>query len=152
MDELSRIDGVGGVSAFGSGEYSMRVWLDPEKMRVRGVSPADVMAAIESQNMEVSAGSVGAPPTADGQQFEFTLTSQGRLNEASEFGNIIIRSGDAGALLRLKDIATVEMGSQSYSMISNGSYSPRAVSRAVNASIRLASPVRSEWQSRCAGL
>ncbi len=119
VDELSRIDGVGGVSAFGSGEYSMRVWLDPEKMRVRGVSPADVMAAIESQNMEVSAGSVGAPPTASGQQFEFTLTSQGRLNEASEFGNIIIRSGDAGALLRLKDIATVEMGSQSYSMISN---------------------------------
>ena len=76
VDALSRIDGVGQVEAFGSGEYSMRVWLDPEKMRVRGISPSDVMAAIESQNMEVSAGSVGAPPDASGQQFEFTLTAQ----------------------------------------------------------------------------
>ena len=119
VDELSRIDGVGSVSAFGSGEYSMRVWLDPEKMRVRGVTPADVMAAIESQNMEVSAGSAGAPPTDNGQQFEFTLTSQGRLDETSQFGDIVIRTGTDGAMLRLKDIATIDLGSQSYSMISN---------------------------------
>ncbi len=78
VDALSRLDGVGQVEAFGSGSYSMRVWLDPEKMRVRGVTPADVTAAIESQNMEVSAGSVGAPPAADGQQFEYTLTARGR--------------------------------------------------------------------------
>ena len=119
VDELSRIEGVGGVSAFGSGEYSMRVWLDPEKMRVRGVTPADVMEAIESQNMEVSAGSAGAPPTGNGQQFEFTLTSSGRLDEASQFDNIVIRTGENGAMLRLKDIATVDLGSQTYSMISN---------------------------------
>ena len=109
VDELSRIEGVGGVSAFGSGEYSMRVWLDPEKMRVRGVTPADVMEAIESQNMEVSAGSAGAPPTGNGQQFEFTLTSSGRLDEASQFDNIVIRTGENGAMLRLKDIATVDL-------------------------------------------
>lgn len=119
VDELSRIDGVGGVDAFGSGEYSMRVWLDPEKMRVRGITPADVMTAIESQNMEVSAGSVGAPPTETGQEFEFTLTSRGRLDEATQFGDIIIRTGARGAILRLKDIARIELGSQSYSMISN---------------------------------
>ena len=117
VDELSRLDGVGQVSAFGSGNYSMRVWLDPEKMRVRGVTPEDVSAAIASQNMEVSAGSVGAPPTATGQQFEYTLTAQGRLSNASEFGNIVIRTGSDGAILRLKDIARVDLGGDSYSMI-----------------------------------
>ena len=75
VDELSRIDGVGNVSAFGSGEYSMRVWLDPEKMRVRNLSPSDVTAAIASQNIEVSAGAVGAPPVEDGPEFEYTLLS-----------------------------------------------------------------------------
>lgn len=119
VDELSRIDGVGSVNAFGSGEYSMRVWLDPEKMRVRQITPADVMSAIESQNMEVSAGSAGSPPSGNGQQFEFTLTAQGRLDETSQFGDIVIRTGDNGAMLRLKDIATIDLGSQSYSMISN---------------------------------
>ena len=119
VDALSRIDGVGQVEAFGSGEYSMRVWLDPEKMRVRGISPSDVMAAIESQNMEVSAGSVGAPPDASGQQFEFTLTAQGRLDEAKEFGDIVVRTDGNGSMLRLRDIGTVELGSNSYSMISN---------------------------------
>ncbi len=97
----------------------MRVWLDPEKMRVRGVTPADVTAAIESQNMEVSAGSVGAPPAADGQQFEYTLTARGRLTDADEFGTIVIRTGSDGAILRLKDIARVDLGSNSYSMISH---------------------------------
>lgn len=119
VDALSRIDGVGQVEAFGSGEYSMRVWLDPEKMRVREISPTDVMAAITSQNMEVSAGSVGAPPDGSGQQFEFTLTSQGRLESAEEFGNIVVRTERGGSMLRLRDIGTVELGSSSYSMISN---------------------------------
>lgn len=119
VDALSRIDGVGQVEAFGSGEYSMRVWLDPEKMRVRGISSSDVMEAITSQNMEVSAGSVGAPPDASGQQFEFTLTAQGRLASASEFGNIVVRASPDGSMLRLRDIGTVELGSNSYSMISH---------------------------------
>lgn len=119
VDALSRIDGVGQVEAFGSGEYSMRVWLDPEKMRVRGISSSDVMEAITSQNMEVSAGSVGAPPDASGQQFEFTLTAQGRLASASEFGNIVVRANPDGSMLRLRDIGTVQLGSNSYSMISH---------------------------------
>ncbi len=119
VDALSRIDGVGQVEAFGSGEYSMRVWLDPEKMRVREISPTDVMAAITSQNMEVPAGSVGAPPDGSGQQFEFTLTSPGRLESAEEFGNIVVRTEPGGSMLRLRDIGTVELGSSSYSMISN---------------------------------
>lgn len=119
VDELSRIDGVGNVQAFGAGEYSMRVWLDPELMRVRNITVAEVMDAISNQNTEVSAGSVGAPPDNTDTPFEFTLVSHGRLVSAEEFGNIVLRTGNQGSMLRLKDIGRVEMGSQSYSMISH---------------------------------
>lgn len=119
IDELTRIDGVGGAGAFGAGEYSMRVWLDPEKMRVRDLTPDDVMAMIQSQNLEVSAGSVGTPPVSSDVAFEFTLTAQGQLNTAEEFGNIILRTDSDGSMLRLRDIATVELGSESYSGISH---------------------------------
>lgn len=118
VDDIARIDGVGGVGAFGAGEYSMRVWLDPEKMRVRGLTPSDVMSMIESQNMEVSAGSVGAAPAPADGQFQFNLTTQGQLRSAEEFGNIILKSDKDGNMLRLKDIATVELGSESYSQVS----------------------------------
>lgn len=119
VDELSRIDGVGEVSAFGAGDYSMRVWLDPEKMRVRGLTPSDVYASIQSQNMEVSAGNVGAPPSHSLNQFQFSLTSQGRLKTAEEFGNIVIRTDSDGSMLRLRDIAKVDLGSSSYTNISH---------------------------------
>lgn len=119
IDELSRIDGVGGAGAFGAGKYSMRVWLDPDKMRIYDLTPSDVSAMIESQNLEVSAGSVGTPPVNNGVEFEFTLTSQGQLKTAEEFSNIIIRTAENGGLLRLKDIARVELGSQDYSGISH---------------------------------
>lgn len=117
VDPLSRVDGVGGVQAFGAGEYSMRVWLDPEKIRARGLTPDDVTSAIESQNMEVSAGTVGNPPGNTGNAFQFTLTSQGQLTDASQFGDIIIRTDKTG-ILRLKDVARVELGSDSYDVVS----------------------------------
>ena len=113
VNALARVEGVGGVDAFGGGNYSMRVWLDPEAMRARGLTPGDVRQAIESQNMEVSAGSVGAAPNPSGDAFQFTLTSQGQLSSAEEFENIILRSNN-GALLRLKDVARVDLGSISY--------------------------------------
>ncbi len=119
VDELSRIEGVGQVEAFGSGEYSMRVWLDPDLMRVRGITSSDVMAAISSQNIEVSAGSVGAQPDGNSQNFEFTLTSQGRLADADEFADIVVRANPDGSLLRLRDIGRVDLGSSSYSMTSD---------------------------------
>ncbi|MDE6207494.1 MAG: efflux RND transporter permease subunit [Muribaculaceae bacterium] len=119
VEELSRIDGVGQVGAFGSGNYSMRVWLDPELMRVRGVTPSDVSQAIANQNIEVSAGSVGTPPTNGDEQFEYTLTATGQLSEVSEFENIIIRTDPDGGILRLRDIARVDLGSDSYSTISH---------------------------------
>ncbi len=117
-DPLSRLEGVGGVTVFGAGDYSMRVWLDPELMNIRGVSTADVKAAIEAQNMEVSAGAVGSEPLSTPVAFQVTLTSPGRLTSATEFGNIIIKTDAAGNLLRLKDVARVELGSKSYSNIS----------------------------------
>lgn len=119
VDELSRVDGVGEVQAFGAGEYSMRVWLDPDKMQVRGVTASDVTSAIEGQNIEVSAGSVGAPPTSGGEAFQYTLQSRGRLTTPEEFGNIVIRTDADGGMLRLRDIATVDLGSESYSAVSN---------------------------------
>jgi hydrophobe/amphiphile efflux-1 (HAE1) family protein len=114
VDELARVSGVGGVDVFGAGEYSMRVWLDPERMRVRGLTTDDVITMIKSQNMAVSAGSVGAPPDNDGAQFQFTLTANGRLTTADEFAEIILRTNSDGSMLRLGDIARVELGSQSY--------------------------------------
>lgn len=124
VDELSRVEGVGDVGAFGAGEYSMRVWLDPDKMRVRGVTAADVRAALEGQNMEVSAGSVGDPPLSGNEAFQYTLVSQGRLKTPEEFSNIIIRTNPDLGILRLGDIAKVELGSQSYSTVSNVSGHP----------------------------
>lgn len=119
VDALSRIDGVGVVKVFGAGKYSMRVWLNPETMRIRGVTSSDVYQAIQAQNMEVSAGSVGAPPTNTKEAFQFTVTSQGRLSDPSQFGNIIIRANSDGSFLRLKDIANIELGSVDYNTISN---------------------------------
>ncbi|MDE7119608.1 MAG: efflux RND transporter permease subunit, partial [Muribaculaceae bacterium] len=117
-ENLARLPGVGGVNAFGAGEYAMRVWLDPAKMQMHGVTPADVSGAIESQNMQVSAGSVGAAPTAQPTSFQVTLTAKGRLVTPSQFGDIIIRSGADGSMLHLRDIATVELGSSSYGAMS----------------------------------
>lgn len=119
VDELARLDGVGGVSAFGAGEYSMRIWLDPEIMRVRSLTPQDVRAAIESQNMEVSAGSVGAAPQSTNEEFQFTLTSKGRLKTVSQFGDIALRTNPDGSILRLKDVAKIELGSENYGNISH---------------------------------
>lgn len=124
VNELARIDGVGGANAFGAGDYSMRIWMNPDKMRIRDVDPADVIAAIESQNMEVSAGSVGAQPSTTPAEFQFTLSSKGRLVTPEEFGNIIIKVDKNNNILRLKDIARVDLGSESYSSVSRVSGQP----------------------------
>ena len=115
VDQLSRTPGVGGVQIMGAGKYSMRVWLDPEAMRIRGISAAEVYQAISKQNLAVSAGYVGQTldDTAD-NAFQYTLTVQGRLSDASEFANIVIRNNGT-EMLRLGDIATIEIGSETYS-------------------------------------
>ena len=116
-DALSRVEGVGAVNAFGGGEYSMRIWLDPMRMRIRNITPDDVAAAIEAQNIEVSPGSVGNPPGNNNAVFSFTLTTQGQLTTPEQFGNIILRS-EGNSLLRLKDVADVQLGSTNYTAVS----------------------------------
>lgn len=120
VDQLTRVPGVGAVNVMGAGDYSMRVWLDPEAMRIRGLSPADVYQAIQSQNVAVSAGYVGQPIGAQSNDnaFQYTLNVQGRLSSAEEFGNIILRTEEGGKILRLKDVARIDLGSASYNVVS----------------------------------
>jgi multidrug efflux pump subunit AcrB len=115
VDQLARTPGVGGVEIMGAGKYSMRIWLDPEAMRIRGISPAEVYQAISRQNLAVSAGYVGQTldSTAD-NAFQYTLNVQGRLSDAKEFADIVIRN-DGVSMLKLGDIAEIEIGSETYS-------------------------------------
>ncbi len=115
-DELARLDGVGDVQLFGMGSYSLRVWLDPNKVASRNLTASDVVAAIREQNRQVAAGALGAPPSDAGNSFQLSINTQGRLVSEEEFENIIIRAGDDGEITRLKDIARIELGSSQYAL------------------------------------
>ena len=115
-DNLARLEGVGDVQLFGAGEYSMRVWLDPDAVAARGLSAGDIISALRAQNQQVAAGSVGAQPSPDDNQFQRLLNVRGRLESAEEFENIVIRVDEDGRLTRLKDVARVELGADSYSL------------------------------------
>ena len=116
-DELSRLPGVGNVTVFGAGQYSMRVWLDPNKLQVRGLMPQDVIEAIQQQSQQVTAGQVGMPPTPAGQAFQYTLNVNGRLDDARQFEDVIVKTGNAGDVTRVRDVGKVELGAQTYSQI-----------------------------------
>jgi HAE1 family hydrophobic/amphiphilic exporter-1 len=116
-DELSRLPGVGNVNIFGAGQYSMRVWLDPNKLKARSLNPQDVVQALQQQSQQVTAGQVGTPPTPPGVNFQYTIDLQGRLNDVAEYENIIVKTGNAGELTRLRDIGRVELGAQGYSQM-----------------------------------
>ena len=115
-DELARLDGVGDVQLFGMGNYSLRVWLDPNKVASRGLTASDVVNAIREQNRQVAAGALGAPPSDAGNSFQLSINTQGRLVSEEEFENIIIRAGDDGEITRLRDIARIELGSNQYAL------------------------------------
>jgi len=115
-DRLARIEGVGQVQIFGGGDYSMRVWLDPQKVAQRGLSAGDVVAAIRGQNVQAAAGVVGASPGLPGVDLQLSVNAQGRLQTEEEFGDIIIKSGTDGAVTRLRDVARLEMGAADYSL------------------------------------
>jgi HAE1 family hydrophobic/amphiphilic exporter-1 len=116
-DEVSRLPGVGNVTVFGAGQYSMRVWLDPNKLQVRGLMPQDVIQAIQQQSQQVTAGQVGMPPTPSGQAFQYTLNVSGRLDDASEFEDVIVKTGSNGDVTRVRDVGWVELGAQTYSQV-----------------------------------
>jgi len=116
-DVLARLPGVGDVVVFGEGQYSMRVWLDPELLKSFSLDPNDVISAIEQQNLQVPAGQVGMPPAPAGQNFQFPVNVAGRLDEVEEFENIIVKitTGLGGRIIRIKDVGRVELGAQTYS-------------------------------------
>lgn len=116
-DTLARVTGVGEVNTFGDIDYSMRVWIDPQRLANLGLTNNDVMAAISAQNIQPAIGSVGAAPAPKDQQIQLTLKTSGRLSSAEEFGNIILRADKDGGTLRLKDVATIELGTTSYSTV-----------------------------------
>ena len=113
LDSISRIDGVGEVQTLGSG-YAMRIWLDPALLEKYALMPSDVSTALEAQNTEVSAGQLGALPAAKGQQLNATITARSKLQTAEEFRNVVVKSTSDGAVVLLGDVATVELGSESY--------------------------------------
>ncbi|MEO8384029.1 MAG: multidrug efflux RND transporter permease subunit [Betaproteobacteria bacterium] len=114
VDELKRLPGVGDVTVFGARDYSMRVWLKPDKMAQLGITPNDVAAAVRTQNNQYAAGKIGAEPALPGQSIVYTVTATGRLIEAEEFGEIVVRSSGPNGVLRLKDIARIELGALNY--------------------------------------
>jgi hydrophobe/amphiphile efflux-1 (HAE1) family protein len=112
---LSRIEGVGNVSQFGPLDYGMRVWMDPNRMTALQLTTTDIANAIRSQNILATAGQLGAPPFKSGSQFQFTIQAKGRLVSVEEFGNIVLRANVDGSFVRLRDVARIELGSQTYS-------------------------------------
>ncbi len=116
-DEIARLPGVGNVVVFGAGQYSMRVWLDPNKMQARGLTTQDVIQSLQQQSEQVTAGQIGAPPAPAGQSFQYTLNVAGKLNDPDQFAAVIVKTGSAGEITRLRDVARVELGAQTYGQV-----------------------------------
>jgi HAE1 family hydrophobic/amphiphilic exporter-1 len=117
-DELARLSGVGDVTIFGGADYSMRVWLDPNTLESRNLTTQDVVQALQEQNVQVAAGQIGQPPAPAGQSFQYIINTLGRLTEARQFEQIIVKVGEAGRVVRLGDVARVELGAQNYDIFS----------------------------------
>ena len=117
-DEIERIREVGEVNVYGAGEYAMRIWLKPDRMASLGISPSDISAAIQSQNIQAPAGDLGGQPMKNPQMMKFTLKTKGRLKSTEEFENIIIKSDSNGANVKIKDVARVELGANTYTSVS----------------------------------
>lgn len=117
QNELARLPGVGNVTVFGAGQYAMRIWMDPNLLQARGLTPQDVVNVVQQQSQEVTAGQLGIPPVPQGQTFQYTLNVNGRLNDAVDYENIIVKvdGADGGRVTRIRDIGRVELGAQTYS-------------------------------------
>ncbi|NUB17430.1 multidrug efflux RND transporter permease subunit, partial [Azospirillum brasilense] len=115
-DRLSRISGVGEVQVWGAGDYSMRVWLDPNKVAQRGLTASDVVAAIREQNVQVAAGVIGASPSLPDTPLQLSINAQGRLTTPEEFGAIILKTGEQGGVTLLRDVARVELAAAQYGL------------------------------------
>jgi len=117
-DQLARIPGVGDVTVFGARDYSMRIWLDPNKLASRSMTAGDVVRAIREQNLQVAAGAIGQPPVPAGHDFQYTISTQGRLLDEQQFGDIVVKQGSLGQVTRVRDVARVELAARDYSVSS----------------------------------
>ncbi len=115
-DRLARLDGVGQVQLFGSGDYAMRIWLDPQKVAEHGLSAGDVVREIQAQNVEAAAGTIGASPAIPGLDLQLSLNAEGRLTSEEQFGDIVVKTGENGEITRLRDIARIELGAADYAL------------------------------------
>ena len=115
-DQLARLPGVGQIQLFGGGDYAMRIWLDPNRVASRSLTAGDVMLAVQEQNIQVSAGQLGAEPMKGGSDFLIPINAQGRLRTVEEFGNIVLKTGVNGEIVRLADVARIELGGADYSL------------------------------------
>jgi len=115
-DQLARIPGVGQIRLFGGGDYAMRVWLDPNKIASRGMTAGDVVRAVQEQNIQVSAGQLGAEPIKGGSDFLIAINAQGRLRTPQEFGDVVLKTGSNGEVVRLSDVAHIELGASDYTL------------------------------------
>jgi multidrug efflux pump len=115
-DELARVAGVGDVVMFGAGDYAMRIWIDPDKAAARGLTANDIIKAIREQNVQVSAGQLGAPPSPKASDFLLSINAQGRLITEEEFGQIVLKTGADGEVVRLSNVATLELGANDYTL------------------------------------
>jgi HAE1 family hydrophobic/amphiphilic exporter-1 len=113
-DEIARLPGVGSVAVIGAGQYSMRIWLDPDKMKARGLVPQDIILALQQQSEQVTAGQIGMPPAPEDLSFQYTLEIPGRLREVEEFADVAVKINPNGEITRLRDVARVELGAQTY--------------------------------------
>jgi HAE1 family hydrophobic/amphiphilic exporter-1 len=127
VDEITRVPGVARVQVFGAGQYAMRCWVNPDRLAKLQVTVPQIVAALQSQNNVNPAGQIGGEPAPDGQQFTYAVRAQGRLLSAEEFGNIILRANPDGSILRLKDVARIELGAQIYNLQGRYKGSPAAI-------------------------
>src|SRR5580700_5560434 len=117
-DALARLEGVGDVTIFGQQDYSMRVWLDPDKLQSRNLTAGDVIRVLREQNLQVAAGQIGQPPVPKGQDFQYTMSTLGRLVEAGEFADIIIKTGSDGEVTYLRDVSRSDLGARNLDTLS----------------------------------
>src|SRR5213595_802585 len=127
VDQLTRVPGISNVQVFGAGQYAMRLWVKPDQLAKLGITVPDIITAVQKQNTVNPAGQIGSEPIPSGQRFTYTARAQGRLQTPEEFGDIVIRANSDGSLLRVKDIARIDLGAQTYNLRGRLNGQPAAI-------------------------
>src|SRR6202166_3826114 len=126
-DQLTRVPGIGSVQVFGAGQYAMRLWVQPDQLAKLGITVPEIVSALQTQNTVNPAGQVGSEPAPEGQEFTYSVRARGRLSSPEEFGEIVVRETPLGGVVRVKDVARAELGSQDYSIVGRFNGKPSAV-------------------------